>query len=239
MLVGLLVLPLQAQESGEDVGRAVTITLRGTVVDLEAGSPLSGAFIAPRGLVTGFLTDSLGRFALEVPSAAVHYLYVERLGYMRTDLQVSAEDAAHPLRILVRPDPVLLQGVEVLVDRWEQRRRFYPGSVRAFGQRTLLTAGARDALDFVRARAGARIRTCPGDPLTSCVWRRGRIRKMTVCIDDMPMFDGGAALETFRPQDFYMIEVYDQGLQVRVYTEHYVEQMARRGSPVRPLIMGC
>jgi len=228
--------PAHAQEPGDAQN---TTRLVGTILDLGTELPVPDAFIAPQGLLTGFLADSAGRFVLDLPTASVFYLYVERLGYHPTRLQVTASDAAHPLRIMVRPDPVLLEGVEVLVDRYQRRRRFFAGTVRAFDQNTLLRSGSVDALSFVRARGGARVRACPNDPLSWCVWRRGRLTKMQVCLDEMPLFDGGRALETFLPQDFYLIEVYDQGTQVRAYTEHFVEQTARRRTPVRPLIMGC
>lgn len=235
LLAGCLARAVVAQEIGDQTSTRI----RGTVHDLETGTPLMGAFVAPQGLTTGFLTDSLGRFVLELPPAPTLYLSAERLGYETTRLQVGAHDSDRPLKIMLRPDPVLLEGVEVLVDRWDRRRRFHPGSIRVFDQTALLRAGVTDALSFVRSRAATRVRICPQDPFSFCAWRRGRWYRMRVCLDEMPLFDGGRTLETMQPQDFFMIEVFDQGREVRLYTERFVEQAARRRSPVRPLVMGC
>jgi hypothetical protein len=224
---------------GQELDGGTTTRIQGEVLDLETGAPLPGAFVAPRGLRTGFLADSLGRFVLHLPSAPVHYLYVERLGYVTSELDVGAVEGERPLQILLRPDPVLLDGIEVLANRWDRRRRFFDGSVRVFEQADLVRSGAMDMLSLVKSRAGAHVRRCGPGGLEFCVWRRGRLRRMDVCLDEMHLFDGGRALETFSPQDFYMVEVYDRGMQVRVYTEHFVAQAASRGLPVRPLEMGC
>jgi hypothetical protein len=235
LTAGLPARPGVAQEAEG----AATTRVHGEVLDFETGAPLAGAFVAPRGLRTGFLADSLGRFVLELPWAPVHYLYVERLGYVTSELDVGTVEARRPLQILLRPDPVLLDGIEVLANRWDRRRRFFEGSVRVFEQADLARSGALDMLSLVQSRAGAHVRRCGPGSLDFCVWRRGRLRHMQVCLDEMHLFDGGRALETFSPQDFYMVEVYDRGLQIRVYTEHFVAQAATRGLPVRPLEMGC
>jgi hypothetical protein len=235
---GILISPLDAQDVAGPSG-SPTMRLHGTIIDLSTDRPLPGAFVAPQGLLTGFLSDSAGRFVLDVPTARVYYLYVERLGYHTTRLEVRESDATRPLQIKIRPDPVLLEGVEVLVDRYERRRRFHAGTVRVYGQEQLMRSGSLNALSFIRSSGGVRIQVCPRDPLSWCVRRRGRLSRVQVCLDEMPLFDGGRSLESFIPQDFYLIEIYDQGMQVRVYTEHFVAAAARRGSPVRPLIMGC
>ena len=212
--------------------------LRGRVLDVETGLPLYGAFVAPRGSLTGFLTDTLGNFALTLPASTTYLLYAEQLGYERMELDVSYADADRPVEILLRPDPVLLEGVTALVDRFHRRRQFFSGSIRVYDRDRLLRSPGMNALDFVHSRTG-NVRPCRGDPLNYCVWRRGRLVPMSVCIDERFSFMGARELEHYAPQDFYLVEVYDWGRQVRVYTNQYVERAVNRGAPLRPLVMGC
>lgn len=219
----------------EDFGRTI---LRGVVFDATSGAPLHGAFVAPQGLTVGFLTDSLGKFALEMPSGAAFRIQAEQLGYRTVELEVLRTDARRPIMIGMKADPILLEGVTALVDRFQRRRSFFDGSVRAYDRTRLLSAGGQDALQFVSSRTGL-VRPCAYDPLNYCVWRRGRLRRMEVCVDEMYAFDGARHLQLYAPQDFYLIEVYDRGLQVRAYTNRYVERTVDRGAPLRPLVMGC
>ena len=234
LLMGLLGSPLAAQ-APEDYGRT---RVQGRVLDLETAAPLRGAFIAPQGLRTGFLADSLGNFVLDLPSQAVYYLYVEQLGYETMDLRVSSAEVGRPIEVNLRPKPILLEGVTVLSDRFQRRRSFFDGSIRVYDRDRLLASPQMDALQFVSSRTGL-VRQCQRDPLNYCVWRRGRLRPMSVCIDEMHSFMGARELEHYSPQDFYLVEVYDHGSHVRVYTNGYVEQTVERGRPLRPLVMGC
>lgn len=224
-----------ASQEPDEAGRT---KLRGRVFDVATGAPIHGAFVAPEGRVTGFLTDSLGNFMLDLPSGAAYHLHAEQLGYEKVTIDVNRLDARRPILIGLRPDPVVLEGVTALVDRFERRRSFYTGSVRAYDRKRLLTGAGRDALQFVSSRTGM-VRRCVGDPLDYCVWRRGRLLRMQVCIDEVYAFQGGRDLELYAPQDFYLIEVFDRGAQVRAYTNRYVERMVERHIPLRPLVMGC
>lgn len=227
-------MPVEGQEP-ETLGRT---TIRGKVFDASTGAPLFGAFVAPEGLRTGFLTDTLGNFALTLPNGAAFHLFAEQLGYETVEVEVLRTDANRPVMIGMRPNPIMLEGVTALVDRFQSRRSFFPGSVRTYDRERLLSSGGQDALQFVASRTGV-VRPCYGDPLNYCVWRRGRLRRMQVCIDEIAVFQGSRHLEMYHPQDFYLIEVYDWGSQVRAYTNSYVERTVDRGTPLRPLIMGC
>ena len=230
----LLGAPLAAQ-APEDYGRT---RIQGRILDLETSAPLRGAFVAPQGLLTGFLTDSLGNFVLDLPSQPVFYLHAEQLGYEAADLRVSSAEAGRPIEVKLRPKPIVLEGVTALIDRFERRRSFFDGSIRVYDRDRLLAVPQMDALQFVSSRTGL-VRQCQRDPLNYCVWRRGRLAPISVCIDEMQSFQGARELEQYSPQDFYLVEVYDHGSHVRVYTNGYVEQTVERGRPLRPLIMGC
>jgi hypothetical protein len=206
-------IPLEGQEP-ETLGRT---TIRGKVFDANTGAPLFGAFVDPTGLRTGFLTDTLGNFALTLPNGAAFHISAEQLGYETVELDVLRMDANRPIMIGMKPNPIMLEGVTALVDRFQSRRSFFSGSVRAYDRERLLAAGGQDALQFVATRTGV-VRPCYGE---------------------IAVFQGSRHLEMYHPQDFYLIEVYDWGSQVRAYTNSYVERTVDRGTPLRPLIMGC
>ena len=238
VVAGLLTVLATGAVGGQEVDDFGRTTIRGKVFDAGSGAPLHGAFVAPTGLRTGFLTDTLGNFALTLPSGASFRLSAEQLGYETAEVEIYRTDAGRPVLIGLEPQPIMLEGVTALVDRFQRRRSFFSGSVRTFDRTRLLAAGGQDALQFVSSRTGT-VRPCLDDPLSHCVWRRGRLRRMMVCIDEVLAFQGGRQLEMYHPQDFYLIEVYDWGSQVRVYTNDYVERAVDRGVPLRPLVLGC
>lgn len=232
----ILAAPGASAQQNDDSGRT---TIRGKIFDATTGYPLFGAFVVPDGQQTGFLTDSLGNFVLTMPNGAAFHLTANQLGYESVGLEILRMDAVRPIMIGMNPDPIMLEGVTTLVDRFQRRRSFFDGSVWAYDRDRLLTQGqGQDALQFVSSRSGM-VRACYYDPLSYCVWRRGQLRRMQVCIDETLMFRGGRELEIYSPQDFYLIEVYDRGSQVRAYTTAYVERSVNRGIPLRPLSRGC
>ena len=80
--------------------------LRGRVVDQETGSPLYGAFVAPLGSDTGFLTDTQGNVALPLSFEDTYTLYSEQLGYETLELDVSSAAAGRPIEIQKQPHPI-------------------------------------------------------------------------------------------------------------------------------------
>src|SRR5438094_846812 len=64
-------------------------SLRGTVTDLDTGSPIGGARIIVTGTGTGAFTTSDGRFTLEAPEGALT-LDVRRIGYQTATVPVAA-----------------------------------------------------------------------------------------------------------------------------------------------------
>mgnify|MGYP001814596222 CR=1 FL=1 len=98
-------------------------TVSGTVVDPTTVAPVADASVSvldpdsePR---RATLTDSLGRFILELQAGQQFYLEVSRLGYIttRSMLLEIGEESSPPLTIELEPKPVALRGLEVEVDR--------------------------------------------------------------------------------------------------------------------------
>ncbi|MFQ5537463.1 MAG: hypothetical protein ACE5GJ_08430 [Gemmatimonadota bacterium] len=129
--------------------------------------------------------------------------------------------------VKLRPNPLALQGLEVLVDRFERRRRFYAGPVRVLDQRRLLRSSYATSLDLLRAQIPF-ARPCIFDPTALCYRRRGQEQVMSVCIDDVPVWGGTLDLE-----------IYDRGREVRLYTRGFVEDHLRSGRRLQLLSWGC
>lgn len=223
--------PLPAQQVDEE--RAPLV---GTVVDAERGTPLVGAFVYNTGPETGATTDRQGRFRLSDAVAAEGLtrvsLTVEVLGY-RTLRWSGQAEAGRPLQLRMTAKPLLLEGLDVVVDRFERRRRAVATPVRAFEREHLATAPHATVTDFIRARTGVMLRDCGGE---LCIRRRGRMVQPTVYIDEMRVLGGLDFLYGYHPSDLYMVEVYGRGLQIRAYTLQFMESAASRRLMPVPMI---
>ena len=68
-----------------------------------------------------------------------------------------------------------------------------------------------------------------------CTFRRGRMTPVQVYIDETPTFGGLAELESYRPQELFLIEVYGGGSQIRIYTTRFMDRIARSGKLLNPI----
>lgn len=220
----------------EDPTRPV---LRGRVVDAETRAPLSGAFVMPFGGARAVVTDSLGLFRLTMELAPSYPLTVEQLGYATVSVTLPGTASAEFTTILLPPNPLALEGLTVLVDRFERRRRFHFGSVQVLDQDRLRRSARPNAYEIVRA-AVPFARPCFGvDYDRLCTPRRGSVRPVDVCLDDVPLWSGIDVLEAYDPAELYLVEVYDRGQEIRIYTRYFVEERLRTGRRLAPLSWGC
>jgi hypothetical protein len=58
----------------------------------------------------------------------------------------------------------------------------------------------------------------------------------TVYIDDQPAMGGVDQLTMFQPGQMHHVEVYGMGQMIRVYTEQYVEAVAKGERRIAPLM---
>jgi len=79
--------------------------LRGTVTDLDTGSPIGEARVIVRGTGIGAVTTSDGRFAMNVPEGALT-LDVRRIGYQSATVPVVADQ--NDVEIKIRATPIQL-----------------------------------------------------------------------------------------------------------------------------------
>jgi len=178
-----------------------------------------------------------GTFTLpRVYSGASLYEF-EMLGYARLVLELTPGD---PVVIRMSPDPIALEGIRVVADRFKRRRNAYPYSVRAIEREQLLRNASADLLDFIRGQAGVRTTLCPSTVSfeSECVLRRGQAQVMSVCLDEAPYWGGIEALRMMQPHEFELVEVYARGAQVRLYTPEFMERAGRRLMNVPPLGFG-
>lgn len=224
------VAPLSAQQARDDL----RVTVRGRVLDGVSDAPVHGAFVAPEGSDTGYLTDDDGTFVLRVPrSRTAYHLQVENLGYRTVRLSIPAEEVEGSFIVLrIEPDPVVLEGLQVMADRFRSRRRATAISARAYDREDLLRTTAFDAVDYLRFHSGIATSPCG---LEICVMSRGRWVRPAVYIDERPSLSGLDELTTYRPQDLHMIEVFANGRMIRAYTEHFMARYAKSGRRLQPL----
>ena len=116
LLVALAGPPLAAQDAGP-------VLLRGQILDASTLHPVAGAFVAPAESKQGVLTDSLGLFAMRMYRADEYKLRVAQLGYHDLEMAVTLASAERPIRFMLTPDPIQIQGLTVLAEKMADRRR--------------------------------------------------------------------------------------------------------------------
>lgn len=223
--------PLAAQR--EPQPRRIRVDLAGHVVDTNTGTPVRNAVVEMPAHRRSVVTDSAGRFVIRRIPPGAQRVKVSRLGYVGVMQEVRVpEQGLSGAEFRVISQPMTLERITVLGDRFESRRRAVSTWVRVIKQEEILGSGARSAADVV----GRRIyRTTCKDFSWNCTWSRGERQRVSVFIDDVPSFGGLEHLELYYPQDLYMVETYGDA-SVRVYTNQYVDWLARTNRTPDPIL---
>ena len=194
------------------------VEVSGVVLSALTGEPVAAAVEIP-GLRRTRYANASGRFSFGRLRPGSYGVMVYALGYKTLiDELVVAERTV--VTIELQPDPVVLEGIEVVVSRLEARRLSAPISVRVYEERELLSTTAFDAEEFVRRRA-----LWPARP--GGFFGLARTASSAVYIDERLAPFGLSQLGFYRPDDFHLIEVYGGGREVRAYTPQYIERLAR------------
>ena len=235
------------------------ITLRGVVVDALRGDPLPNAMVRLDAARKGVLTDSLGRFTILDVRTGPELLAVKQYGYEELVVQMDFR-VDHPLlRIELAPGPVAIEGFDVVADRlavmtqrMKNRRNAAAVSVRMIDQERLARSASRDMVDFLAMNGGIRPTECSARGPTSflassrptlgwasgsCIERRGGVMAPRVYIDESVAIGGMDELAMYQPHEFYTVEVYSGGAEIRAYTHNFMDRMARRPMALIPLEM--
>lgn len=228
LALALVAVALMARSAlGQERMSAGPFDLTGVVVD-DRGEPLVGAFVALEGSDWGSLTDARGRFVLPDMAAGRIALTAEQLGYATLHWEGEVTGDSGPLMLRLEAQPVLLEGLHVVTDRFQSRRNAVATSVNLFDRSDLVSSTQPTVVDFVRARAGIVGTPCRGFSHSSlCFWSRGQVVEPRVYIDEMPVIGGLDYLESFRPHELYMVEVYARGRHIRAYTTQFMERAAK------------
>lgn len=222
LFVGLT-LPAAAQEE-EPACEDNQARIVGVIIDASTEMPLEGAYVSVETSDWGSLTTDNGRFLLCEIGDGTHRVTVERLGYVTLQSWVEADASGNPIALHMRPDPILLEGLEVVMDRFERRRRGASTIVRAFDQEDLASGNYWSAADFVDSRAGIMTTQCG---INRCVYYRGSVVTPRVYLDEFPLIGGWSHLESVPTSELYMIEVYARGTHIRAYTHNFMKRAAR------------
>lgn len=234
----VLALPAEAQQ------RPGVATVTGTVMDAQSGQGIAGVLVevspGPRTVVT----DAEGRFALRL-RAGGYLVRVSHLGYAEREQAVAVDAAgAEPLVLALEPQPVVLERLNVVLDRFAARRNTVAMSSRVLDRGYLVRSSGHSLVQVVASAAVPLVPCSSATSLgmlfagaggTQCVYTRGEVVRPAVYIDDMPAFGGMDDLALYMPAEAHHVEVYGMGRMIRVYTMQYVEAVATGRRALRPL----
>ncbi len=214
------------------------ISIRGIVVDAGTGVPLQGVLVtAPLGDIQ-VLTDSAGAFGIALIRDRSYELVAEDMGYLPARFTLGPEAETTPTTLGLRPMPEILSGLAVLEDRLRQRRRRRGGHVKMVEHDSLLVTTELNAYNLVeRAVPGAR--ACDRQIENLCILGGARERAIRICIDDERPPAGASALTWYAPSDLWLVEIFDRGRSVRVYSRRFVNRIAGIEEGLIPMNPSC
>lgn len=232
-------------------GALAAVSFTGRVVDTYWGRPVEGAVLRLRGMIRPDSTvivgvsDAAGHFNIERVPPGPSEVLVTRIGY--ADLvQVLDIQAGQFIEVAVIPKPVVLEGIEVYVDRLEARVRSLPHIVDTYEERVLRAApdlnvarylDSQPGFAFVPCFEGAASSSGAVRPARDCMRTRGTLaERPRIFIDDAPAFGGVQELATLPTTEVYRVEVIRGCAQIRIYTVTYTEETAVRRRPLVSII---
>ena len=239
-----------AASGSAQAGSFSPVTFSGVVVDTYQGEPVEGAIVRlvgtlrPDGSIILGVTGETGRFDIpDVPPGPSQVL-VSRIGY--ADLvQVLDIREGQFVEIAVIPKPIVLEGIEVYVDRLTTRLRQLPYLTNTYDEAALRFAPDFNVAQFLHSQPGFEFVPCFEDlsttsPFTQrrdCIRTRGTTpQRPRVFVDDAPAFGGVQELATLPTSEIYRVEVIRGCGQIRVYTVTYVEGIVIRPQPLIPIV---
>ena len=232
-------------------GAVVPVSFTGQVIDTYWGRPVEGAVLRLRGMmrpdstVIVGVSDAAGRFNIERVPPGPSEVLVTRIGY--ADLvQVLDIQADQFVEVAVIPKPVVLEGIEVYVDRLEARVRSLPHIVDTYEETALRAAPDLNVARYLDSQPGFAFVPCfegaasaggAVRPARECMRTRGTLtERPRIFIDDAPAFGGVQELATLPTTEVYRVEVIRGCAQIRIYTVTYTEETAVRRRPLVPII---
>lgn len=208
----------------------------GTVVDSGTGKRLAYALVASGNART--LTDSTGVFRLAGLPTGVHNITASQLGYAQLTLPVAVAEGAEPTEFKLFPDPIAIEGIKVMGDRFRGRRNALATSASAYDRERLIHSPAYNVMDFLESEGKLSGALCPGVAQSrGCFNRRGQVVVPQVFLDEALITGGMSQLENYHPDDLYLIEVIANGLMIRAYTQGFMDRLAKNPRALEPIIL--
>ncbi len=214
-------------------------SVRGVVVDAASGRPVAGAAVRLERARLRVGTDSAGAFAMRRAPAGTQLLHVTALGYEPAmQLVAVPADGGVDVRIPLTAGPIALEGLRVVADRLEARRRTVPLSSRVIPEKAMALSSAPTMQDFLAQHVNLRPTPChalaslqrtpAGSLQGECHAVRGAATHVGLYLDDAPLIGGWGSLRFYDPAEFGRVEVYRGGAILHLYTVAYLERAARR-----------
>lgn len=240
LLAGLGCLIGHTGLSAQGVAIAPTFDIGGFVLEAGSDRAVQGALIRVPDLGVQVVSDSSGVFVLRDVEPRPYEIEVSVMGYADLSQEVAlTPDGVLDIRLL--PQPAVLEGLTVAVNRLESRIRAVPYLIRVAEGAELQVTGARNAAEFLTHNMRAVPTPCGvrviGYP--NCLLVRGRARPFRLYVDENPMPAGLEWLDTYRVHELERIEFIPQLGQVRLYTKGYIERLAERGRTLEPICIVC
>ena len=246
MVLGLG-MPVAAQQANS----LDPVVFTGRVVDTYWENPVEDALIRidgtvrPDGSTIWGTTGADGTFLITDVPPGPSQVTVSRLGY--ADLvQVLDIRADQFVDIAMIPKPLVLEGIEVYVDRLETRVRGLPYTVTTFDEVSLKLSPTLSVANYLDQSPGLQFVPCFENNAgggafrqrRDCMRARGtQPRRPRIFIDDAPAFGGLPELNLIPTSEVYRVEVIRGCGMIRVYTAHYVERVVTQtGMPMLPII---
>ena len=196
----------------------------GRVVDAATETPLDVVRVSAAVADRAALTTSDGRFLLCGVGAGSIAITAERLGYETLTVDVAAGTGDEPMRLRLQPSPILLEGLEIVMDRFRTRHRAVATVVRTYDEAAFASSGHWSAADFVASRSGIFTTPCG---FSRCVYYRGNLVQPSVYLDERLLPGGWPQFESLPTSQLYMIEVYRRGTHIRAYSQAFMERAAK------------
>jgi hypothetical protein len=86
-------------------------TVTGVVIDAATRAPVPGAFLAVGERGPRAIADSTGAFRLSAVAGGYQSIQIQRFGYLDLSLNLFVGESDGPLRVILQPEPIALEGV--------------------------------------------------------------------------------------------------------------------------------
>lgn len=214
--------------------------LVGKVVDSGTGKGLAYAVVTLDKGEPHVITDSTGTFRFGGLQKGIYNLTATQLGYARLTLPVVVSDNPEPVTFQLFPDPIALEGIKVMGDRFRGRRNALPVASSAYDHDRLERSPALNVMDFLALEGKLSPAMCPGIGQGNsmyCFNRRGSVVQPQVFLDEAPLPAGMTQLEGYHPNDLYLVEVISNGLMIRAYTKAFMDRLSKNPHALEPIIL--